>query len=136
MNDDLPKSTLTHKPNGQFAVGNSGRPVGSKNRFSNAAMQAVKSMSNDAIIQLKQRLDASDWQAITFILERILPRGRLIELDGISPDQIMNQMLSGSITTVEAKDIAGALKSLNEINDMKEVRDKLAFLERILTGDK
>lgn len=136
MNDNLPKSTVTHLPNGRFAPGNSGRPAGSRNKISNAAMQAVKGMSDDAITQLKQRLDQGDWQAITFILERILPRGRLVELDGITPDQIMSQMLSGSITTVEAKDIAAALKSLNEVNDMKEVREKLAFLESILMGDK
>lgn len=134
--DNPPKSTLTHRPNGQFALGNSGRPKGSKNRVSNAALQAVKGMTDDAIVQLKQRLDAGDWQAITFVLERILPRGRLIELNGVSPDEIMNQMLSGSITTVEAKDIAAALKSLNEINDVKEIRDKLAFLEKILAGGK
>lgn len=121
-------------PSGKFAPGSGGRPPGSKNKVSQAALQAVKGMADDAIVQLKQRLDNGDWLAISFILERILPRGRLVELDGISPSEIMNQMLSGAITTVEAKDISAALKSLNEINDMKEVRDKLAFLENILTA--
>ncbi len=134
MSDNARKSTLTHLPTGKFAPGNPGRPKGSRNKVSNAALQAVKGMSDDAITQLKSRLDAGDWQAITFVLERILPRGRLIELDGISPEDVMSQMLSGEVTTLEAKEISAALKNLNEINDLKEVKEKLAFLERILSG--
>lgn len=136
MTDNSRISTVvTHLPNGKFAPGNPGRPRGSKNRVSNTALQAVKSMSDDAINQLKSKLASGDWQAICFVLERILPRGRVLELDGVTPEEVMAQMIDGEITTVEAKDLAVALKSLTEISEIGEINNRLKLLEAMLTGD-
>lgn len=133
ISDNSRFSTEGRLPDGKFGPGNPGRPKGSKNRISNTAMRAVKSMSDDAIQQLQNKLEKGDWQAITFVLERILPRGRTVELDGIEPTDIMREMLEGSITTVEAKEIAVALKNLNEIGELSEIKKKIDFLEDILT---
>lgn len=50
-------------------AGNIGRIPGSKNRISNEALQAVKSMKDEAIQQLREKLIAGDWNALQFILD-------------------------------------------------------------------
>lgn len=136
MTDSNPSFSVVRMTNGQFAPGSGGRPKGSKNRVSNAALQAVKSMSDEAVGQLKSKLASGDWQAICFVLERILPRGRVVELDGVTPEEVMAQMIDGEITTVEAKDLALALKSLTEISEIGQIADRLKLLESMLAGEK
>ena len=136
MSENSPSFSVVRMANGQFAPGSGGRPRGTRNKVSNAALQSVKAMSDEAIQQLKAKLASGDWQAICFVLERILPRGRIIELDGVSPQDVLSQMIEGEISCVEAKDIATALRNLTEISELKEIAERLKLLEAILAGER
>lgn len=116
---------------GRFTTGagNVGRTVGSKNRVSNEALQAVRSMKDEAIEQLRVRLSAGDWNALQFILERILPRGRLIEIDATSPQAIADALATGTLTSDEAKNLATVLEKLASIEEITELRKRIEALE-------
>lgn len=118
---------------GRFTAGagNVGRAVGSKNRVSNEALQAVRDMKDEAIQQLREKLAAGDWNALQFILERILPKGRLVEIDAASPQAITTALASGSLTTGEAKDLASVLEKLASIEAISALNERLEALEAI-----
>ncbi|TJV67891.1 MAG: hypothetical protein E5X76_32020 [Mesorhizobium sp.] len=129
-------STVVHLPNGRFAPGNPGRKPGSKNRVSTEAIAAIKDMKDEAIEQLRTKLRRGDWDALSFVLERIVGKGRVVELDGdMSPDTIAAAFSEGLLTPVEAKDIATALARLSEVGEIAELRAKLDELEKRLGGD-
>ncbi|MER9312041.1 hypothetical protein NKI51_22420 [Mesorhizobium australicum] len=127
-------STVVQLPNGRFAPGNPGRVPGSKNKISNEAIAAIKDMKDEAITQLRERLIAGDWDAVTFVLERILPKGRAVELTDTSPSSIATALADGSISPDEARSIATALARLNEIGELADIRAKLEQLEKLLDG--
>ncbi|RUV62628.1 hypothetical protein EOA64_11355, partial [Mesorhizobium sp. M1A.F.Ca.IN.022.02.1.1] len=114
---ELRTSTVAQLPNGRFAPGNPGRKPGSKNKISNEALTAIKSMKDVAIEQLRSKLERGDWDAITFILERILPKGRSVELDDTSPATIATALAEGHLTPDETRSIAMALKSLQDVTE-------------------
>lgn len=126
-------STVVHLPSGRFAPGNPGRKPGSKNKVSNEALTAIKSMKDVAIEQLRSKLERGDWDAITFILERILPKGRSVELDDTSPATIATALAEGHLTPDETRSIATALKSLQDVTELAEIRAKLDELEKLLS---
>lgn len=117
---------------GRFTTGagNVGRPVGSRNKISNEALASVKSMKDEAIEQLREKLIAGEFAAILFVLERVLPKGRTIELSDATPEAISNALVSGELTTVEAKDVATALAKLSEISELQQLRERLEALEK------
>lgn len=115
---------------GKFAKGNPGRIPGSKNRISNEALQSVRDMKDDAILQLREKLIAGDWNALQFILERILPRGRLVELDSATPAAIMDGIATGTLTTEEAKNLATVLEKVAAIEEVTELRSRIERLEQ------
>ncbi|MER9854537.1 MULTISPECIES: hypothetical protein [unclassified Mesorhizobium] len=127
-------STVVQLPNGRFAPGNPGRVPGSKNKISNEAIAAIKDMKDEAITQLREKLIAGDWDAVTFVLERILPKGRTVELTDTSPSSIATALANGEIGPDEARSIATALARLNEIGELADIRAKLEQLEKLLDG--
>lgn len=93
-------------------------------------------MKDEAIEQLRTKLRRGDWDALSFVLERIVGKGRVVELDGdMSPDTIAAAFSEGLLTPVEAKDIATALARLSEVGEIAELRAKLDELEKRLGGD-
>ncbi|TPK17742.1 hypothetical protein [Mesorhizobium sp. B2-5-7] len=130
---ELRTSTVVKLPNGRFAPGNPGRIPGSKNKISNEAMSAIKDMKDAAIEQLRSKLERGDWDAITFILERILPKGRSVELEDTSPTSIAKALAEGHLTPDETRSIATALKSLQDVTELAEIRAKLDELEKLLS---
>ncbi|MBB6012671.1 hypothetical protein HNR59_002016 [Aquamicrobium lusatiense] len=122
---------LQRLPNGQFAPGSGGRVPGSKNLVSNAALAAVRDMKDAAIQQLREKLIAGDWQAVLFVLERCLPKGRPIELDAATPSAITGALINGTITSEEAKNVATVLEKVASIEQVTELRERLEALERL-----
>jgi len=131
---EVRRSTADRGPKGRWAEGNPGRKPGSKNKISNDALAAVRSMKDDAIEQLRLRLQRGEWDAITFILERILPKGRSVELDDTSPATIATALAEGHLTPDETRSIAAALKSLQDVTELAEIRAKLDELEKLLSN--
>lgn len=127
---------MTRSSDGKFRAGSPGRPRGSKNRISNEALAAVRSLKDEAFLRLQEKLTAGDWNAIVFVMERILPRGRTIELPDASPSEIKAAMIEGQITTAEARDIATALEKLSNVEDLEAIKAKLAELEAFVRNEK
>ncbi|WP_133676190.1 hypothetical protein [Aquamicrobium defluvii] len=127
---------LQRLPDGRFAPGSGGRIPGSRNRISSDALAAVRSMKDEAIAQLRTRLQAGDWSALQFILERVLPKGRPIELDSATPSAITDALINGTITSEEAKNLATVLEKIAAIAQVTELHDRIEKLEAIANEKK
>lgn len=121
---------------GRFLPGHGGRPPNSRNRVSSEALAAVKSMKDEAIERLRQRLENNDWAALQFVLERVLPKGRVLEIDATSPSAIIEALSSGTMTTDEAANLAKVLQHLATIEETTELRKRIEHLERIANEKK
>jgi|GEM_PF-540044 len=136
MTDILPSSTEPpiRLPNGQFGSGNPGRPPGSKNKVSSRTIAAIKDMAPDALAVLKENLMRNDTRAAIFILERVLPNQRTVELEDASISSIINALTSGDVSPDEARLISQSIAKLREIDELDRVKDRLAEVERLLKG--
>lgn len=134
-NSDIPRSFTVvdggRDANGRFTsgAGNIGRVPGSRNRVSNEALKAVRDMKDDAIAILREKLIARDWNAVLFVLERTLPKGRMIELDAATPAAITDALITGQLTSEEAKHLATVLEKIASIAAVDELRERIAALE-------
>ncbi len=135
MSDTERSSTVLHLPNGRFAPNNPGRPQGSKNRISNEALTAVRGMKDDAIEQLRTKLEKGDWEAVVFVLNRILPKDRPVELDDMSPTTIATALANGDLTPEEGRAIAATVARLNEIGELEQLRERIQQLEQMIAGN-
>lgn len=122
--------------NGRFASGsgNIGRPVGTKNRISQKAMQGIKEMSSDALRVLKENLEKNDTKAAIFILEKVLPNQRTVELDGADVGSIVSALIDGTVSPDEARTISMSIARLKEIDEMDALKVRLAQIETLLKG--
>ena len=119
---------------GRFAAGNQGRPRGSKNRFAADAMRQIKEMTPDAMAGLQSNIAAGNMDAIRFVLERVVGKGRTIELDGDKPTDISTALMNGELTTDEAAAIATVLEKLARVEELDAVLNRMSEIERLLKG--
>lgn len=135
MDDANNFQTVTVRDNaGRFAAGNQGRPRGSKNRFAAEAMRQIKEMTPDAMAGLQSNIAAGNMDAIKFVLERVIGKGRTVEIAGDSPTDISASLLAGELTTEEAAAIATVIEKLARIEEMDAVLNRMAEIERLLKG--
>lgn len=130
--DKQPTSTVVQLANGQFAKGNPGRQPGTKNKISRETLHSIQNLRGEALDQLRSLIAQGDFRAITYILDRILPRERTLELDDASPATITEMLASGEIAPDEARNIATTLAKLSEIGDLVELKNRLAELEAVV----
>ncbi|WP_198354289.1 hypothetical protein [Sphingomonas sp. MA1305] len=123
-------STDSRDALGRFGPGNPGRRVGSKNKLSRDTLHAVQNLAGEAVHALRLRIAAGDMTAIAYALDRILPRGRPVELDSADPLAVADSLASGEITSGEAKDIATALAKLRDVAEIDDLRARLDELEQ------
>ncbi|WP_353641398.1 hypothetical protein [Mesorhizobium sp. WSM2239] len=132
---ELRTSTVVQLPNGRWASGNPGRKPGSKNKISNEVLQSIRDMRGDAIQKLWELIMAGDFKAITYVLDKILPRDRTVQMDDASPSTVAEMLISGEASPDEVRSIATALARLNEIGELADIRNKLDQLEKLLSDD-
>ncbi|SFG64805.1 hypothetical protein SAMN04488020_10386 [Palleronia marisminoris] len=134
--DNLRKETdqETGRDNsGRFTSnGNVGRPRGTKNKVSVAAVATIRSLTDDAFRGLAENVRANDQRAIQYVLDRVLPAGRVVELEGATTGAVSDALVSGMITPDEAKAITASLAKLQELQDMEALKDRLGQIERLL----
>ncbi|TPM21640.1 hypothetical protein [Mesorhizobium sp. B2-3-5] len=128
------RSTVDRVPGGQFALGNPGRKPGSKNKISNEVLQSLCDMRADAVQKLRELIMAGDFKAISYVLDKILPRDRSVELDDTSPAAIATALAEGHLTPDEARSVAATLNSLQGMTELADIRAKLDELEKLLNG--
>ena len=117
---------------GKFTSGpeNIGRPKGVKNKRTIEALRRVQEMDADAMSMLHVKVLQGDMQAITYVLDRVIAKSRTISIDGLTANDVVELAREGVLTTAEMKDFASAIEKLRKIDDLDELRAKLAELER------
>lgn len=120
---------------GRFMPGNAGKPKGARRKLSQATLHEIVGMKGEAIEGLRQRLAANDMEAIRFVLERIVGRNRMIELDGDQPRDITAALIEGEISTEEAKAIATVIEKLRRVEDMDALAERLDRVEKLLRDE-
>ncbi|MER9856263.1 MULTISPECIES: hypothetical protein [unclassified Mesorhizobium] len=119
---------------GQFVPGNpgnGGRKSGSRNRVSSEFAAAIKDMSDEAIRSLRALLAKNDLTATLWVAERIIGKGRLIEIEA-TPNDVRTALADGTITTTEARDIATTLSRLADVESVEAMRQELAELRQLI----
>lgn len=137
MNDQSAESRklAVHDENrstdGRFTHGNAGRKPGSKNRQSLQAIKKLREMSDEAFEKLRENVSNGDQRAIEFVLSRILPSGRVLEIEA-TPAGVVAALEDGVLTGDEARHLTTALSKLAELEDLQSVKEKVEELEALL----
>lgn len=111
-----------------------GRPKNSRNVFSAETIRQIKDMTPDALAGLQSNIAAGNMEAIKFVLERVIGKGRMIELEGDKPTDISNALLAGDLTTEEALSVANVIEKLARVQELDIVLNRMADIERLLKG--
>ncbi len=120
---------------GQFEKGKAkGRPFGSKNH--SVSITRLKMMEEQALAKLYSCVLNGDMKAISYVLDKILPKDRTIEFHGLSVEDLKEALASGSISPDEAKTLSVTLKNVEELESLSDVRKRLAELEMAAKGEK
>jgi len=136
-NSDASRSLTDRDNKGRFTSGpgNPGRPVGAKSKIIKGALSDLRAMTPDAIDVVRTAIDKGDVKTATWLLERVLPAQRVVELDGAGVEDIINALTAGEISPTEAKTIAHSIGHLKNISDLDELRSEVEGLTRLLRGD-
>lgn len=121
-------------PDGKFLPGQGGRPKGSRNALAVSTMTKIRDMTPAALNKLEEQLGAGNWEAIKFVLERIIGKGRFVELSGDQPSDVTDALINGEINTAEGKEIASVIESLRKVEEIDAVMKRMDELERLLKG--
>ena len=135
-NANLPEKSVPqlHAANGHFALGNPGRPRGSRNKLALGTLAAIGELSSQAVNVLRNRLNANDLKAAIIVLKYVLPEGRVIELPSGDSSAWADAMAAGEITPDEASRAATALGKLKDVAELGELRARLDEIEVMLAG--
>ena len=119
---------------GRFASvpANIGRPLGAKGQYSREMLRKVKELAPTAFQKLCDALDRGERWGVEFVLNRVLPQSRTIELEGSTVDDVKAALQNGDISTAEAKEMSATLAKLSEISELNDLRGRLAELEKLL----
>lgn len=113
---------------GRFEKGKAkGRPFGTKNHA--VSITRLKMMEEHALAKLYACVLNGDMKAISYVLDRILPKDRTIELHGLEIEDLKEALTSGQLSIAEGKELSVALKNIEELESLNDVRKRLAELE-------
>src|SRR5437763_10435677 len=79
--EDVPRKNAGFTRGRPFAKGNPGRPSGSKNRTTAIAQALIADEETELVRKAIELAKAGDVQMLKFLLDRILPKERLIQID-------------------------------------------------------
>jgi hypothetical protein len=117
---------------GRFTHGNAGRPLGAKGKISRETLETVKSMKDGALQGLFTAIGRGERWAVEFVLSKVLPENRTIELEGMSPEDIRAALNAGDISPDEAKALANVAKNLGEMDMLEAIHARVKELEDAL----
>jgi hypothetical protein len=142
--DDTPSSSGLKSRGKPFAKGNPGRKPGSKNK-SIAFAETLKDMDPQPLLQKAYQLGLSGNVAmLKFLLERMVPRERLIKLEitaiNFADDAvhamsaIFLEVVEGRITPSEAAALSTMVNASAKAIELEDVTNRLNALEAALRG--
>ena len=123
-----------------FAQGNPGRKPGSKNKTTLIGHALLKDAEEDLLRKAIEMAKAGDGPMLKFLLDRILPKERCIELPPMDHDcdpverceAIIEAVSAGRITPSEAASLVSMAGSHARIIDLTEVDERLEAIEKKL----
>lgn len=111
-----------------------GRPKHSRNVFSAETLKSIKELTPDALAGLRTNVQANNMDAIKFVLERVVGKGRTVEIAGDKPTDISAALLAGELTSDEAAAFATVLEKLARVEELDAVLNRMSEIERLLKG--
>ena len=140
-----PEFSLVSATRGRpFAKGNSGRKPGSKNRTTVVAAALLEGEAEELVRKAVDIAKAGDVVMLKFLLSRILPRERAINLDlpamNFADDAVavlgavFDAVTEGRITASEGAALASLIDTYTRAIDMADVVKRLEFLESKING--
>ena len=140
-----PQTPQVPAPRGRpFGNGNPGRKPGSKNRTTLVAAALLEGEAEELVRKAVELAKAGDVAMLKFLLDRLLPRERLIKLDlpgmEFADDAvealgaIVQAASEGKIVPSEATAIATLINSLTQAINIADVVKRLDSLEAQIRG--
>jgi len=123
-----------------FAQGNPGRKPGSKNKTTLIGQALLKEAEEELLRKAIEMAKAGDGPMLKFLLDRILPKERCLELPPMDHDcepverceAIIEAVSAGRITPNEAASLVSVAGSHARIIDSTEVDERLQAIEKRL----
>ena len=123
-----------------FEKSNPGRKPGSKNKTTLIGQALLKEAEEDLLRKAIEMAKAGDGPMLKFLLDRILPKERCIELPPVDHDcdpverceAIVEAASAGRITPNEAASLVSVAGSYARIIDFTEVDERLQAIEKKL----
>ncbi|RWD10636.1 MAG: hypothetical protein EOS75_05330 [Mesorhizobium sp.] len=126
-------SDRDHK--GRFAAGKAkGRPVGAVGKVSRDLLKQVKALGPRAIDKLTEALDANQEWAVRLVLQHCLPKGRALEFEEMTVDDLVAAAKSSDISLEEFRVAVDAMAKVHDIQDLELLRERIDQLETMLNG--
>lgn len=117
------------QPNGQWAKGNCGRPLGAVGKVRRERLQRVQDCFDDALAGLREKLLQQDLAAIKIVLDYSLPKGQLVDLETSDLQAIIDAAMNGEISGDEAARLAQSAKLVSDSVAVRELMERLDALE-------
>jgi len=137
--EDLPRKNAEFTRGRPFAKGNPGRPRGSKNRTTAIAQALLADEETELVRKAIDLAKAEDVQMLKFLLDRLLPKERLIKLDIPRMDfadeaidamaAINGAVAEGHITPSEGAALSSMISGYSRTLDVAELSKRIEAIE-------
>ncbi len=111
---------------------NMGRPKNSTNKAGRAEVDRLRARSEAVWAVVDKRLAEGCAKTALFLLSRLLPDCRIVDLESNAPDAVADAVTDGTLTPTEAGKIASAVKLLKDAAGVDEMRTRLDEIESLL----
>jgi len=145
MNEDNRKirpDTDERDDRGRFGPGNSGRPRGAKNRTTAIAQALLADEETELVRKGIELAKAGDVQMLKFLLDRLLPKDRLIKIDIPRLDfadeaidgmaAISGAIAAGQITPSEGAALSNMISGYSRTIEVWELSRRIEAIEASL----
>ena len=132
------RSTTATATPWRFRPGNPGRPIGARNKATLAALALLEGEAEALTRKAIELALSGDSVALKLVLDRLLPKGRAIQLDlplrtladlGEASDTVRAALAEGTITLDEVGALTNLLEARRRLLETTELERRLAALE-------
>jgi hypothetical protein len=124
---------------GTFRPGNPGRPPGTRNKATLAALALLEGEAEALTRRCVELALAGDPTALRLVLDRLLPKGRVIRLDlplrtladlDRATEAVRGALAEGTVTLDEVATLTGLIEARRRLLETTELERRLATLEQ------
>jgi len=140
--EDVPRKNAEFTRGRPFAQGNPGRPRGSKNRTTAIAQALLANEETELVRKGIELAKAGDVQMLKFLLDRLLPKDRLIKIDMPRLDfadeaidgmaAITDAIAQGQITPSEGAALSSMISGYSRAIEVWDLSKRIEAIEASL----